>query len=347
MNPVQTGDRIGNYLLEQPCGEGSFGIVWKAKHHVFDEFVAIKVPTDPQYVRNLQREGVAIHGLRHDNIVRALDLDPFGDPPYLIMEYVDGCTLREAIDSYPTGLPAVVAMTILRGILQALEAAHAAEVIHRDLKPANILLAIDLDTVTQITTDQVKVADFGLGKIGTLTTASLMQSGSMPDQPGFSGTIAYMAPEQRDGHDVDHRCDLFACGLILFEMLTGKRPQGGDMPSHLNPQVPDALDQVFQRCYTRVERRFASATEVITALPLPQPNSPSTGWAAPLATAGSHCPECRSSVAGDDQFCIHCGLQLVEQVRRCVQCNAYAHPTDNYCIMCGAALASKFGSATS
>ena len=86
MSSPQVGDRINNYLLEELIGHGSFGQVWRARHHVFDEVVAIKVPTAPQYVRNLQREGVAVHGLRHPNIVRALALAPFADPPSLIME---------------------------------------------------------------------------------------------------------------------------------------------------------------------------------------------------------------------------------------------------------------------
>ncbi len=80
MSILHSGDRINNYLLEKQVGAGSFGEVWRARHHVFGDIVAIKIPTDPQYVRNLQREGVAIHGLKHPNVVRAIDLDPYGDP---------------------------------------------------------------------------------------------------------------------------------------------------------------------------------------------------------------------------------------------------------------------------
>ncbi|MCH8913693.1 MAG: protein kinase [Planctomycetes bacterium] len=100
MSELQHGDRINNYIVEELIGTGSFGQVFKAKHHVFDEYVAIKIPTDPQYVQNLRREGVTVHGLRHDNIVRALDMDPFATPPYLIMEYLAGPTLREVIDQH-------------------------------------------------------------------------------------------------------------------------------------------------------------------------------------------------------------------------------------------------------
>ncbi|MCH7719566.1 MAG: protein kinase, partial [Planctomycetes bacterium] len=105
MSVPKTGDRISNYILEAPVGAGSFGQVWRARHHMFDEVVAIKIPTDSQYVRNLQREGVAVHGLRHPNIVRAIDLDPYADPPYFIMEYVDGPSLRQALEAHPDGLP--------------------------------------------------------------------------------------------------------------------------------------------------------------------------------------------------------------------------------------------------
>ncbi len=117
MSELQPGDRINNYIVEELIGTGSFGLVFKAKHHVFDEYVAVKIPTDPQYVQNLRREGVAVHGLRHNNIVRALDMDPYHAPPYLIMEYLAGPTLREVIDAHPKGLPQRSAVNIMKGVL--------------------------------------------------------------------------------------------------------------------------------------------------------------------------------------------------------------------------------------
>ena len=200
MSEIQPGDRISNYIVEELVGSGSFGQVYKAKHHVFDEVVAIKIPTDPQYVQNLRREGVAVHGLRHENIVRALDMDPYADPPYLIMEYLAGPSLREVIDANPKGLPQRAAVNALRGLLSALVVAHRAGLIHRDIKPANILLAVAQSDIAALQPGQVKVADFGLGSVGGLTTASIMQSGSMHTAEGrsISGTLAYMSPEQRD-----------------------------------------------------------------------------------------------------------------------------------------------------
>ncbi len=136
MKRPQAGDRISNYILDAQIGCGSFGEVWKAHHHIFEEVVAIKIPTDAQYVRNLRHEGVAIHGLDHPNIVRAIDLDPYADQPYLIMEYVDGPSLREIIDAHPQGLGTDASVAILTGVLSALDAAGCAGIVHRDIKPA-------------------------------------------------------------------------------------------------------------------------------------------------------------------------------------------------------------------
>jgi serine/threonine-protein kinase len=350
----QTGDRVNNYILEVPVGSGSFGEVWRARHHIFDERVAIKIPTDPQFVRNLQREGRTVHGVRHPNIVRALDLDPYADPPYYIMEYVDGPSLREIIDAHPKGLPIVAVMPILRGIVLALQAAHDHNLVHRDIKPANILVAggADLDGMTP---ERVKVTDFGLGQVGGVTTASIMQSGSMVTEEGKSiaGTLAYMAPEQRDGHDVDARCDLYSAAVVLFEMLTGVRPQGGDRPSEVREGgAPPFYDELFLKGYTRIERRFASAAEMLTLLDDADRYPPtvasgastrsaSTGTSRPPTRAvagpsGLCCPACHGLVDRRDQFCIYCGQQLVEQVPRCPSCQGYVQRTDNYCIFCGA-----------
>ena len=351
MSQPQTGDRINNYILEEPVGAGSFGQVWRARHHMFDERVAIKIPTDAQYVQNLRREGVTIHGLRHPNIVRALDLDPYADPPYYIMEYVDGLSLRQIIDAHSGGLPLEAIMPIFRGMVSALEASHEAGLVHRDIKPANIMI-VGGENLDGMTEDRVKVTDFGLGQAGGDTTVSILQSGSLVTDEGKSiaGTLAYMAPEQRDGQDVDARADLYACGVVLFEMLTGTRPQGGDRPSQVRSDgVPELYDALFARCYTGRDRRFASAAEVLAFVESFEHRPPTaSAGTAPLAPSGQgsfqppvggpnglSCPSCRGLVDQRDHFCIHCGLQLVDQVPRCPQCGAFPESTDNYCIKCG------------
>src|SRR4051812_28432084 len=131
--------RVGEYVLQERVAAGTFGEVWRAHHHVWsDQTVAVKIPTDPQYLRNLQREGVAIHGLHHPNIVRAIGFDPYAQPPYLLMEFVSGTSLRTLIAKGP--LPAAQAVLILKQVLAGLSYAHAKGVIHRDVKPENVLV---------------------------------------------------------------------------------------------------------------------------------------------------------------------------------------------------------------
>src|SRR5690348_11060417 len=136
--PAQN-QRVSEYILDTRLGGGTFGEVWRAHHHVWvDQLVAIKIPTDSQYVRNLQREGVAVHGLIHPNIVRALGFDPYCDPAYLVMEFVPGTNLRSLIRDRKLSPDDAVA--ILRQVLAGLDHAHKAGITHRDVKPENILI---------------------------------------------------------------------------------------------------------------------------------------------------------------------------------------------------------------
>src|SRR5581483_7171717 len=135
----QSNQRISEYVLEAKVGGGTFGEVWRAHHHVWtDQFVAIKIPTDPQYLRNLQREGVAIHGLTHPNIVRAIGFDPYADPPYLVMEYVPGTSLRPLIQNKSLSIADSVA--VMKQVLAGLSYAHSQGLINRDVKPENVLV---------------------------------------------------------------------------------------------------------------------------------------------------------------------------------------------------------------
>lgn len=350
MTGIEVGSRISEYILDEIAGAGSFGQVWKAHHHIWkDKRVAIKIPTDSQYVRNLQREGVTIHGLNHPNIVRAVGLDPYGEIPYLVMEFVDGVALRTIIDQYPKGMPVRPAHRIICGLLRALEHAHDNGVIHRDVKPANILIAGGGSKPTEeIDIEDVKITDFGLGKTGEITTSSIMQSGSLLSEEGrsISGTLAYMAPEQRDGGRTDARSDLYAVGVVLFEMLCGERPSGSDMPSHVREGLPSWVDPVFSRLYTRRERRFASAAEVLetidaTSVPPVMRSVAGVGAAPPAGPTGRRaraCPSCHARVESGDNYCINCGTQVVVSPRRCEACGAFPDVTDRFCIFCGEAL---------
>jgi serine/threonine protein kinase len=252
------------------------------------------------------------------------------------MEYVEGPSLREVIDRYGITFPIPAAVNVLRGILEALAAAHQAGLIHRDLKPPNVLLNHPLETIAELLPSAVKVTDFGLGKIGGSTTQSIMQSGSLLTEEGrsISGTLAYMSPEQREGGELDARSDLYSCGVVLFEMLTGERPQGGEAPSSLRVDAPRFLDEVFERCYARRERRYGSAQEVLSALT----RGRGAGGMRPRASTrdgAPTCPRCGGSVHRQDHYCVHCGEQLVAAVPRCRSCRAYVHGGDRFCIFCG------------
>src|SRR3954447_22921717 len=136
---ASTNQRVGEYVLEQKVGGGTFGEVWKAHHHVWtDQIVAVKIPTDSQFIRNLQREGVAIHGLVHPAVVRAIGFDPYAETPYLAMEFVPGTSLRPLIQNRSLTIPDAVA--IMRQVLSGLAYAHKQNIVHRDVKPENILV---------------------------------------------------------------------------------------------------------------------------------------------------------------------------------------------------------------
>jgi serine/threonine protein kinase len=338
--------RISEYVLEAKVGEGAFGEVWRARHHVWaDRYVAIKIPTDPQYMRGLQREGAFIHGLVHPNIVRAIGFDPYASPPYLVMEYVPGTSLRPLVTSRALKIPDAVA--VMRQVLAGLSYAHGQGLIHRDIKPENILIHERAARDGYGVEGVVKVTDFGLGKakaaLGMNGSIAFSQSINTPSGREIAGTIDYMAPESRGGSaEPDARCDLYACGVVLYELLTGERPAGTDLPSDLNPAVPKYLDEAFRRSYARLDKRYASADEFLKAIsaslppPLPGVHAATSATGAPATSA---CPQCRQPVEAGDQFCMHCGVQLVQAVRRCPQCGAYPDRADQYCIFCGAGLA--------
>lgn len=353
-------DRISEYVLIEQVGTGTFGQVFKARHHVWpDQIVAIKIPTNPDYVRVLRREGSVMHKVSHPNVIRPMGFDPFADPPYLITEYIAGGDLRRLLSHGP--LPVEQAVSIFDQVLQGLVAAHTAGVAHLDLKPSNILIAED---------GTVKLTDFGLGRALMISEESLIQSLSLANEKAsVAGTLEYMSPEQRRGQNVDERADLYSCGIILFEMLTGERPAGGEKPSDIRRDVPFYLDDIFTKCYARLEWRYESAQAVLDDLragpkepeveELPEPagvHGPDS-WGnvsrddrnlavdaipvqpiAGVVAAERRCPSCDRDVRPEDQFCIHCGTQLTETVRRCARCGGYPQPHDRYCVLCGSTL---------
>lgn len=255
---VKPGDRLGEYIIEAFVGRGAFGEVWRARHVFLEKHVAVKVVLDQEYARNLQTEAVLQYKIESPYVVRTLGADPWHDPPYLVREYVDGCSLRDLLSARGR-LSVKVAVRVGQHILAALQAAHERGIVHRDLKPENVLIPRK---------GVAKVADFGLGLAKARTTSTILQSGSQSTTSDgrVAGTLDYMAPEQRNGSPVDERADLYAFGAVLFEMLTGQRPSGSDAPSDVLPDIPPWVDDVFRRCYCHVSRRYSNAHEVAAAL---------------------------------------------------------------------------------
>ena len=267
----------GKYRLARLIGEGAMGAVWSAVNERTEREVAIKlvscsaVSTDLRH--RLLREARACGRIRHPNVVELYDVGETeqGDP-FLVMERLAGETLEQRIDREGR-LPVDDAARIALEIALALRAAHDARIVHRDLKPANVFLHQAPDAFQPV----VKVVDFGVSKILSPTEASSTVTGSAV------GTPAYMSPEQARGErDVDHRADLWALGVVLFELLTGTRPFLGETPytvvaailsgpiprvSEVVGHVSPLLDDLVHGCLQRsVAERIASADEIVAAL---------------------------------------------------------------------------------
>lgn len=199
------GSQLGPYQILSLLGTGGMGQVYKAFDPRLRREVAIKVAGE-RFSERFDREARAVAALNHPNICTVHDVGP----NYLVMELVDGETLREW---FRRELPMERSLWIARQVLEALGAAHRTGVIHRDLKPENVMVRVD---------GYVKVLDFGLAKWLPTAQAAPTMGVSLPGQ--LVGTIAYMSPEQIQGHDVDQRSDLFAFGIMLYEMLSGQHP---------------------------------------------------------------------------------------------------------------------------
>ncbi|HEY2584277.1 MAG TPA: serine/threonine-protein kinase [Tepidisphaeraceae bacterium] len=286
---LEQGHRVGEYVLDRRIGVGRFGEVWLARHHVwYARVVAAKIPTDPDYLRLLQLEGRVLEDLGHPNIVRATALDPYAQTPYLITEYVDGCSLRPLVGRRLVGDPAV-ALAILRQVLTGLDHAHGRGVVHRDLKPENVLLHREVGPMGFDAPGLVKLCDFGLGRIiersGASAPASIVMSGSLAgDGVGVVGTPGYIAPEVLEGAAADPLADVYAAGVLLFEMLTGERPAGAASLAAFNSPLAGELDGLFRRAYTRRGERFPSAAAFLDAV------RPLCARAAVVGTAGAPDP---------------------------------------------------------
>ncbi|HEY9368266.1 protein kinase domain-containing protein, partial [Streptomyces sp.] len=219
----------GRYRVDGRIAVGGMATVYRAVDTRLDRVLALKVmhpelATDASFVERFIREAKSVARLSHPNVVGVFDQGADGAYVYLAMEYVAGCTLRDVLRERGALQPRA-ALDVLEPVLAALGAAHRAGFVHRDMKPENVLIGDD---------GRVKVADFGLVRaIGsaTNTTGTVL------------GTVSYLAPEQIEHGTADTRADVYACGVVLYEMLTGGKPHTGDTPAqvlyrHLNTDVP-------------------------------------------------------------------------------------------------------------
>ena len=269
---VNAGERVAHFVVVEKIGEGGMGIVYKANDEQLRRTVALKV-LPPEYVgdaerkRRFVREARAAAAITHPNIATVYEIGDADGMTYIAMELIAGSTLRDHI---ARRLEVRQAMRIASAVARALTKAHAKRIIHRDLKPDNVMISED---------GEVKVLDFGLAK---LDTRSLIEEQDTVTMEGHvMGTFGYMSPEQATGAAVDGRTDVFALGVMLFEMLTGERPFHGKRPldvlvalsttgppaaSARNADVPPELDQLIARCLAKEPADRLTADELRAAL---------------------------------------------------------------------------------
>lgn len=263
-------DKIGLYEIKSELGRGGMATVYRAYDPRFEREVAVKVlprellHADPQFRLRFEREAKIIAQLEHTAIVPVYDVGEADGQPYFVMRYMNGGSLSDRIKA---GVMEVEeAARILGAIAPGLDEAHARGIVHRDIKPSNILFD---------KRGNPYISDFGIAK---LTQA---QSGNVTGS-AIIGTPAYMAPEQAQGDDIDGRADIYALGIILFEMVTGKQPYEADTPmavaiKHItdpvphildaNPKLPSGMDAIIQKAMAKDKNnRYSTAVELVHAL---------------------------------------------------------------------------------
>lgn len=268
---LEPGEELGQrYRIECMLGQGGMGRVYKAYDKELDRPVALKVlqpelASNPDAMQRFKQELLLSSRISHKNILRIHDLGEAGNIKFISMAFVDGKDLHHLLRSGKLSIER--AQNIAQQLCEALDAAHSEGIIHRDLKPQNILMGVG---------DHVYVSDFGLAKSLESGAAGMTRTGQ------YLGTPRYMAPEQVEAGRVDKRTDLYALGLILFEMVTGEDAFKGDStlqimyrrvkekppnPKHINPELPAYLARIILRCLERDPvYRYQDAREILTDL---------------------------------------------------------------------------------
>jgi serine/threonine-protein kinase len=328
--------RLANFVLLEPIGHGGMAVVYRAHQDRLERTVAIKVLSEnlaasPEFMERFRREARTAANLHHPNVITVHD---FGEDergvPYLVLEYIAGPTLADLMD---TGLDDARIPDLLDQIAAGLDYAHARGIIHRDVKPGNVLVTEDGRAV---------LTDFGL--------AWLLEGAHLTLTGGVIGTPEYMSPEQATGDPIDHRCDVYALGVVLYEMLVGERPFVADTPigvllKHLQdpapsilqarPDLPPAVGPVLERALAKSpDERYASAGELarafrtaISAAPAVPVSPLATPIAAPRdpeptlapspaeparepAISQLHCPDCGELLPPGAGICPACKYMI-------------------------------------
>ena len=249
------------YVIERRVARGGMATVYEAMDQRLERPVAIKImhphlAEDEDFTRRFIQEARQAARLAHPNIVNVFDQGQDGAITFIVMEYLPGITLRELLNDFGALTPAQT-LDIVKAVLFGLDAAHSAGIVHRDLKPENVLLADD---------GRIKIADFGLARAASHNTAT---------SQALLGTIAYLSPELISRGIADVRSDIYALGIMMFEMLTGQQPYQGDQavtiayqhandivprPSSKNPAIPSQFDELVAWCSERY-RTYDPATD--------------------------------------------------------------------------------------
>src|SRR5260221_697557 len=268
------GTELDRYRLAKLLGEGGMGRVYLAVQPAIGSRVAIKILSEQgaktaELLERFFAEARAVNLIRHENIVGVLDMAVLPDGrPFIVMEFVEGQTLAEIVRTQQAPIGGVV--QAMGEVLGALAAAHAIGIVHRDLKPDNIIVTVE---------GHAKVLDFGIAKLAP----NLRDVAPQTKTGAILGTPAYMAPEQISGAaNVDARTDVYACGVVLFEAVTGRQPFSGatlfdlmkahveqmpPLPRMYRPELPDAIEHVIMQALAKdPAQRFQSATAMAQAL---------------------------------------------------------------------------------
>lgn len=266
------GTTVAQYAILEKLGEGGMGIVYKAKDTKLDRIVAIKflpahLSANAETKARFLQEAKATAALNHPNILSIYEINEHEQQNFIVLEFIDGRTLKDHLASLDTGSGAPVKQVAewTEQIARGLKVAHDKGIVHRDIKSENIMLTAS---------GQLKIMDFGLAKLRS--QSSLTRAGSS------LGTLAYMSPEQAQGLNADHRSDLWSLGVLMFEMLTGDLPfkseheaglmylivnQDPPLPSELDRRLPESVDDLVKRMLEKErEKRFQSVDELLDAL---------------------------------------------------------------------------------